>query len=101
MKKLKSILISNDKNDKYIESLPKIYGIFCWRRYGVWELPFTGQFEDNMPLVYDFDDGNGCYEHYILRKLNEVTAGSYLSFTFDKFTAYRIADTFNKVEENK
>ena len=98
MKKLKSVLESNNKNDKFIKSLPKIYGIFCWNRYGFWDFPFSGQFQDNMPLVYDFDDGNGCYEHYVLRKLNEVTTGSYLTFTFDEETARRIADTFNKAD---
>ena len=98
-KKLKN----NKKTKKYLDSLPKIYMIGCWARYGVWEFPFTGKYADNgtMPLVYHHDDCNGWCDNWYLRKLSDTTTGGYVGFTFSKHRAEKIADALNAIREEK
>ena len=98
-KKLKN----NKKTKKYLDSLPKIYMIGCWARYGVWEFPFTGKYTDNgtMPLVYCYDDCNGWCDNWYLRKLSDTTTGGYVGFTFSKVRAEKIADALNAIREEK
>lgn len=70
--------------------------------------PYAGEMaEDNefglIPLVYDFDDHNGTYGEYVLRKLNRVTTGQMITYTFNEPIANSIAERFNKLTniENK
>lgn len=106
MNKLKEHLECNDKNDKYIQSLRKVYLVGYWARYGVLEFPYTGKMvEDSefglIPLVYDFDDHNGTYDEYVLRKLNHVTTGQVITYAFNKEIAQMLVDKLNMLEEMK
>lgn len=106
MFKLKEHLECNDKNDKYIQSLRKVYLVGCWAKYGVLEFPYTGKMVDDnefglIPLVYDFDDHNGTYNEYVLRKLNEVTTGQIITYTFNEHIANSIAEQYNELYSYK
>lgn len=106
MHKLKEYLECNDKNDRYIQSLRKVYLVGYWARYGVLEFPYAGKLvEDNLfgmtPLVYDFDDHNGTYDEYILRKINDVTSGGVVIYCFNQKVAEMLAYKLNLLEERK
>lgn len=101
MKKLKEHLEYNDKNYKYIQSLKKVYLIGYWARYGIREYPYAGEMvEDKVfsytPLVYDFDDHNGTYGEWILRKINDVTTGGVIIYCFNKELAEQLVDIYNE-----
>ena len=101
MSKLKTRLEYNNKNNKYIESLKKVYLIGHWARYGVLEFPYAGKMvEDDLfgmtPLVYDLDDHNGTYAEYILTKINDVTTGDIIIYTFDRNAAQALSDKLNE-----
>lgn len=94
----------NNKNQKYINSLKKVYLIGCWARYGIMEFPFTGEFvEDELfgmtPLVYDFDDHNGTYDEWVLRKIQNTTTGQVIMYCFNKELAQRYADNLQRLYE--
>ena len=102
MCKLKEHLKYNSKNNKYIQSLRKVYLVGYWARYGVLEFPYSGKMvEDSefglIPLVYDFDDHNGTYNEYVLRKLNDVTTGQVITYAFNKHIANSIAEQYNEL----
>ena len=104
--KLKEHLEYNDKNNKYIQSLRKVYLVGYWARYGVLEFPYAEKMiEDKLfgmtPLVYDFDDHNGTYDEYILRKINDVTTGQIIIYCFNKELAEMLADKLNLLKEMK
>lgn len=102
MKKLKEHLEYNNKNEKYINSLSKVYLIGYWARYGVREYPYSGQMVEDeefgmTPLVYDFDDHNGTYNEWILRKIQNTTAGQVIMYCFKEQLANIYADKLQKL----
>lgn len=106
MRKLKEHLKENSKNNKYIQSLRKVYLVGYWARYGVLAFPYAGKMVENnefglIPLVYDFDDHNGTYEEYVLRELNQVTTGQVITYTFNEHIAQMLVDKLNMLEEMK
>lgn len=100
---MKKKLKNNKKTKKYLDSLPKIYMIGCWAKYGVLEFPFTGKYTNNstMPLVYNYEDFNGCRDNWYLRKLSDTTTGGYIGFAFNKQIAEKIANVLNTVREEE
>lgn len=119
MKKLKRVLPNNDKTRQYIDNLPKIYLVGCWAHYGVMERPFTGEYiktphylrgykgEEkwaSVPLVYDYEDGNGTCDEWRLRPLTNVTTGTIYVWTESKGIAEKIAEALelqDKIEREK
>lgn len=102
MRKLKEHLKENSKNNKYIQSLRKVYLVGYWARYGVLAFPYAGKMVENnefglIPLVYDFDDHNGTYDGYVLRELNQVTTGQIITYTFNEHIANSIAEQYNEL----
>ena len=98
---MRKVLKNTIKTKEYLDSLPKIYLVGCWAKYGVIEYPFTGKYEQDengisIPIVYDYDDHNGTCDNYYLRKLNYVTTGQILLWTQSKNVANKIAELFNK-----
>lgn len=98
--------LKNTPNTKaYLDSLPKIYLVGCWARYGVREYPFTGKYVQikgiSVPLVYDYDDCNGTCDNYYLRSLGHVTTGVIIMWTQDKRVADKVAELFNKEMQEK
>ena len=104
MHKPKSRLEYTSKTAHYIDSLPRVYLVGYWARYGVLSFPYAGKMvEDPLfgltPLVYDLDDHNGTHAEYILRKINDVTTGGVLIYCFDELLAHRLADTYNALSD--
>lgn len=100
---MRKVLKNNKTTKKYLDSLPKIYIVGCWAKYGVREYPFTGKYETNdngidIPLVYDYDDHNGTTDNYYLRRLDHVTTGQIILWTQFKNVANKVAELFNKEE---
>ena len=106
MKRLRKVLPNNEKTKKYLDSLPKIYLVACWAKYGVMEFPFTRESgydkfraKKYVPLVYQYDDHNGTDDSYYLRLITETTTGAINGWTLDRDEAYRRAEVKNN-EEN-
>lgn len=100
MARLKKYLECTPENRAYVESLPKIYLIGCWARYGFMECANTLQTDkDGIPLVYDFDDHNGCYEEYVLKPIHHVTTGQAYAWSTSKEAARHVADMMNEAKE--
>lgn len=98
---MKKILDYTSKNIEKIKTLKKIYLVGCWANYGVREYAFAGKYvrqnELMIPLVYDFDNWNGTYEHFVLLPINYVTTGQIIMWTFSKQKAEKIADGLRMV----
>lgn len=100
---MRKVLKNNKKTTAYLDSLPKIYIVGAWAKYGVREYPFAGKYETNdngisIPLVYDYDDHNGTTDNYYLRRLDHVTTGQIILWTQFRNVANKVAELFNKEE---
>ena len=97
---MKKVLKNTTKTKEYLASLPKIYMVGYWAKYGVREYPFTEKyFSENgfsVPLVYDYDDHNGTCDNWYLRRLDYVTSGAVIMWTQNKAVADKVARLFNK-----
>ena len=101
---MKKVLKNTAKTKKYLDSLPKIYMVGLWAKYGVREYPFTEKyFSENgfsIPLVYYYDDCNGTCDNWYLRRIDRVTTGQVLLWTQSKSVASKVAELFNKELQN-
>ena len=97
---MRKILKNTAKTRAYLDSLPKIYMVGQWAKYGVREYYFTGKYEEwegiSVPLVYHYDDYNGTCDNYFLRRLDRTTSGGVVMWTQNKKLADKIAEMFNK-----
>lgn len=97
---MRKVLKNNKKTKAYLNSLPKIYLVACWAKYGVREYPFTEKyFSENgfsVPLVYDYDDHNGTCDNYYLRRLDRVTTGQIIMWTQSPSIAFKVSELLNK-----
>ncbi len=98
---MRKVLKNTAKTKEYLATLPKIYLVACWAKYGVRDFPFAGKYERNengidIPLVYDYDDHNGTCDNYYLRRINRTTTGSIVLWTQSKSIAHKVAELFNK-----
>ena len=102
---MRKVLKNTKKTMAYLESLPRIYIVGCWAKYGVREYPFTGKYFSkdgfSVPLVYDYDDHNGTCDNWYLRRLDLVTSGQILLWTQSKSVASKVAELFNKELQNE
>lgn len=97
MARLKKYLEYTPENKTYVKSLPKIYLIGCWARYGIRECANTLQVDkEGIPLVYDYNDHNGCYKEYELVPIHRVTTGQVYAWSTSKKAAQHVADLMNK-----
>ena len=100
MARLKKHIECTSENKAYIESLPKIYLIGCWARYGIRECANTLQVDkEGIPLVYNYNDHNGCYEEYELVPIHRVTTGQVYAWSTSEKAARHIADLMNEAKE--
>lgn len=103
---MKKVLKNTAKTKEYLDSLPKIYMVGLWAKYGVRDYPFTGKYVFNsdgisVPLVYHYDDFNGACDNYWLRRLDQTTSGWIVMWTQDKKLADEIAKLLNKGMKEK
>ena len=106
MKRLRKVLPNTQETRDYLDTLPKIYLVVCWVRYGVLEFPFTRKYKKDkfrahkkVPLVYQYDDHNGTDDSYYLRPITYTTTGAINSWTLDRDEAYRRAEVKNREME--
>lgn len=97
---MRKVLKNTSKTQEYLNSLPKIYIVGRWARYGVREYLFTEKyFSENgfsLPLVYDYYDGNGTCDEWRLCRIDHVTTGDIILWTQNEYVARRVAELFNK-----
>lgn len=102
---MRKVLKNTPKTKAYLDSLPTIYMVGCWARYGVRAFPFTGKYATSkegvsIPLVYDYDDCNGACDNYYLRRLDYTTTGQVFMWTQNEKLARKIAELFNEEDKN-
>ena len=93
---MRKILKWSVKNHDYVHSLPKIYIIGCWARWGIMELPFVKLDKENIPLVYNYNDHNGTVSQYELIPITQSTSGKIFDWSFYKNQAQKVADMLNE-----
>ena len=76
---LRKVRKNTAKTKKYLDSLPKIYGIFLWANWGMLELPWTGKYDKKtgLPLVYIYHDFNGMIDEYYLSTVDRASSGAF------------------------
>lgn len=105
---MKKILKNNAKTTAYLNSLPTMYLVGCWARYGVQDFPWSGKYVKNKhtgmmePLVWVFSDFNGLDEKWRLVPIWYVTTGEIICWTESEERATRIASALNiRMESGK
>ena len=95
---LRKIRKNTPKTKKYLDSLPKIYGIFLWAKWGMLELPWTGKVDKNGdPLVYIYYDANGTRDEWHLVPIQWASSGAFHGWYKDYNTAYDIQLELNDI----
>jgi hypothetical protein len=100
---MRKVLKNTLKTKVYLDSLPKVYGIFLWAKWGILELRWSGKCDKSgMPLVYDYYDANGTCDEYHLRPISKCSSGSFLGWydSFDKAKMVRNALNKDLAERN-
>lgn len=93
---MKKIMQNSPKTKSFIDSLPKIYAIVLYAKFGVLPLPFAGKCDSSgIPYVYSYYDGNGTCDEYHLMKLTETTTGAIYAWTLSNTRANIIANSLN------
>lgn len=81
----KTRLDNSPKTRRFLEKKKKVYLVGYWARAGIMEFYYSGKSDkDGMPLVWDYYDGNGTCDCWILCRLDHTTTGQILAWTFDK-----------------
>lgn len=94
---MRKILKNTDKTNAYLNSLPKVYGIFLWAKWGILELPWTGKYDkDGFPLVYIYYDCNGSRDDYFLGAIHLASSGGFYNWYTDKAAAEKVQSMLNK-----
>ena len=87
---MRKILKNTPKTKKYLDSLPKVYGLFLWAKWGILELPWSGKYTKGaikVPLVYNYYDANGTCDEYHLVPITYCSSGAFWSWFEDKEVA--------------
>lgn len=96
---MKKVLKNTLKTKKYLYSLPRIYAVCRWAKYGVREYPFTEKYFSkngfSIPLVYEYDDFNGTRDIYLLRRI-DLTSSAVIMWTQNHMVAEKVAELLNK-----
>ena len=94
---MKKKLKNTPKTKVYLDSLPKLYGIFLWAKWGILEFPWSGKYnKDGIPLVYIYHDFNGEYDEYYLATINKASSGGFWDWYEDKDTAKEVQEKLNE-----
>jgi hypothetical protein len=94
---MKKVLENNAKTKEYLDSLPKLYGIFLWAKWGILELPWTGKYnKDGIPLVYIYHDCNGECDEFYLGHIRQASSGGFWGWYEDKNVAKAEQEKLNE-----
>lgn len=96
---LRKVRKNTPKTKKYLDSLPKIYGVFLWAKWGILELPWTGKYDKKTgrPLVYIYHDFNGIYDEYYLNTIDKASSGGFYYWYEDRDAAKAVQTKLNEV----
>lgn len=104
---MKKELVVNKKNTEFVNGLDKIYMVVQYAMYAVLEFPFTGEYEEPnkyekirganrpIPLVYEWDDCDGTYARFFLRKITSCTSAAIVGWYMDREIAEEVARVKN------
>jgi hypothetical protein len=96
---IKKILKNTPKTKAYLESLPKVYGIFLWAKWGILELPWSGKYikgDIAVPLVYNYYDANGTCDEYHLVPITSCSSGGFWNWFEDSEAAKEVQEKLNE-----
>ena len=95
----RKILKNTAKTKAYLDSLPKVYGIFLWAKWGILEFPWSGKYTKGdivVPLVYNYYDANGMCDEYHLVPINSCSSGAFWDWYEFKNNAEEVQETLNE-----
>lgn len=99
---MKEILENTAETCEYLESLPKIYMIACWAKYGVQEFPFAGTItKSGIVEVWEHVDYNGACDEWHRVPITYTTTGQIYAWTISKKRAEEIAAALNEKQEKE
>ena len=96
---IKKILKNTPKTKAYLDSLPKVYGIFLWAKWGILELPWSGKYtkgDISVPLVYNYYDANGTCDEYHLVPITSCSSGGFWNWFEDSEAAKEAQEKLNE-----
>jgi hypothetical protein len=95
---MRKILKNTPKTKKYLDSLPRVYGLFLWAKWGIVEVPWSRkktQDKDEIPLVYNYYDANGTCDEYHLVPITHCSSGRFWGWSLDRGTAVILQEKLN------
>lgn len=95
---MRKILKNTPKTKKYLDSLPKVYGVFLWAKWGILELPWSGKYTKDLisvPLVYNYYDANGTCDEYHLVPITSCSSGGFWDWYENKDNAKEVQEKLN------
>lgn len=98
----RKILKNTAKTKAYLDSLPKVYGIFMWAKWGMLEFPWPGKYTEcdiadiAVPLVYNYYDANGTRDEYQLMPITSCSSGGFWCWFEDKEAAKEVQEKLNE-----
>lgn len=96
---MRKVLKNTPKTKAYLDSLPKVYGIFLWAKWAILELPWSGKYSKGdiaVPLVYNYFDANGTHDEYHLVPITYCSGGAFWSWYEDKDNAKEVQQKLNE-----
>ena len=90
-----TVIPDSPDTKRLLDSLPRIYAIGCWARYGVREYYYSGKDVKGIPMVWDYNDHNGTEPEWVLLPLHYTTMGLILAWTTSRGAAEKIAEALN------
>lgn len=78
------------RNHKKSLAAQPIYAVVLYAKWCVRAYKFAGKWEwderckEWIPLVYHYNDWNGKYESWTVRKITDTTTGTMIGWTFNK-----------------
>jgi hypothetical protein len=95
---MRKVLTNTPRTKKYLDSLPKVYGLFFWAKWCILEFHWSGKYEKDVlvPLVYSYYDGNGMCDEYHLIPIHLASSGGFYGWYMDKEEAISIQKQLNK-----
>ena len=96
---MRKILKNTPKTKAYLDSLPKVYGLFLWAKWGMLELPWSGKYTKGdivVPLVYNYYDANGTCDEYHLVPITHCSSGAFWDWYEFKYNAKEVQTLLNE-----
>jgi hypothetical protein len=96
---IRKILKNTPKTKAYLDSLPKVYGIFLWAKWGILELPWSGKYTKGdiaVPLVYHYYDANGTCDEYHLVPITSCSSGAFWDWYEFENNAKEVQEKLNE-----